>query len=65
MGNCRLRLRSVAPKPGKNSVQSMCMNTGPVPLHMSKQLWGVVDSMNPDPVADIIRNDQVITDLWQ
>lgn len=65
MGSCGLRPRSVAPKLGKNSVQSMCINTGPVPSHTSKQLWGVINSMNPDPVADIIRNDQVIIDLWQ
>ncbi|KAM7402851.1 hypothetical protein PAMA_003664 [Pampus argenteus] len=65
MRNCRLSPRSVAPKPGKNRVQSMCTYTGPVPSHISKQLWGVISAMNPDPIIDIIKNDQVITDIGQ
>ncbi|KAG7999744.1 hypothetical protein GBF38_000001 [Nibea albiflora] len=65
MRNCRLSPRSVAPKPGKNRVQSMCTYTGPVPSHISKQLWGVISAMNPDPITDIIKNDQVVTDIGQ
>ncbi|KAL7877386.1 hypothetical protein SRHO_G00040290 [Serrasalmus rhombeus] len=65
MCSCRLRPGSVAPKPGKNRVQSMCTYTGPVPSTISKQLWGVISAMNPDPVTDIVKNDQVIIDVGQ
>ncbi|XP_037391636.1 uncharacterized protein LOC119263482 isoform X4 [Pygocentrus nattereri] len=63
--SCRLRPGSVAPKPGKNRVQSMCTYTGPVPSTISKQLWGVISAMNPDPITDIVKNDQVIIDVGQ
>lgn len=63
--SCRLKPGSVAPKPGKNRVHSMCTYTGPVPSHMSKHLWGVISAMNPDPITDIIKNDQVIIDVGQ
>ncbi|KAL7877387.1 hypothetical protein SRHO_G00040300 [Serrasalmus rhombeus] len=65
MRSCRLRPGSVAPKPGKNRVQSMCTYTGPVPSTISKQLWGVISAMNPDPITDIVKNDQVIIDVGQ
>ncbi|XP_076012340.1 uncharacterized protein LOC143004999 [Genypterus blacodes] len=65
MRSCTLRSGSVAPKPGKNRVQSMCIYTGPVPSHISKQLWGVIGAMNPDPITDIIKKDHVIIDLGQ
>ncbi|XP_048846148.1 uncharacterized protein LOC125717126 isoform X21 [Brienomyrus brachyistius] len=65
MHNCKLKPGSVTSKPGKNRVQSMCTYTGPVPSHVSKQLWGVIGAMNPDPVTDIIKNDQVIIALGQ
>ncbi|KAL6466660.1 hypothetical protein MHYP_G00244640 [Metynnis hypsauchen] len=63
--SCRLRPGSVAPKPGKNRVQSMCTYTGPVPSTISKQLWGVISAMNPDPITNIVKNDQVIIDVGQ
>lgn len=65
MRSCKLTPGSAAPKPGKNRVQSMCTYTGPVPSPMSKQLWEVISAMNPDPISDIIKNDQVIIDLGQ
>ncbi|XP_067278152.1 uncharacterized protein [Pseudorasbora parva] len=65
MRSCRLKPQSVLPKPGKNRVQSMCTYTGPVPSNMTKQLWGVISAMNPDPITDIIKNDTVITELGQ
>lgn len=65
MRSCRLKPGSVAPKPGKNRVQSMCTYTGPVPEHISKQLWRVISAMNPDPITDVIKNDQVIIDAGQ
>nr|XP_055046620.1 uncharacterized protein LOC129432300 isoform X3 [Misgurnus anguillicaudatus] len=65
MRTCKLKPKSVPPKPGKNRVQSMCTYTGPVPSDMTKQLWGVISAMNPDPITDIIKNDKVITDLGQ
>ncbi|XP_067234422.1 uncharacterized protein [Chanodichthys erythropterus] len=65
MRSCRLKPQAVLPKPGKNRVQSMCTYTGPVPSNMSKQLWGVISAMNPDPITDIIKNDTVITDIGQ
>lgn len=65
MRNCRLSPQSVAPKPGKNRVQSLCTYAGPVPSHISKQLWSVISAMNPDPITDIIKNDKVITDIGQ
>ncbi|KAL6476808.1 hypothetical protein MHYP_G00153070 [Metynnis hypsauchen] len=63
--SCRLRPGSVAPKPGKNRVQSMCTYTGPVPSTISKQQWGVMSAMNPDPITNIVKNDQVIIDVGQ
>lgn len=65
MRSCKLKPGSVPPKPGKNRVQSMCTYTGPVPLHVSKQMWGVIGAMIPDPITDIIKNDHVITDVGQ
>ncbi|XP_051980795.1 uncharacterized protein LOC127642109 [Xyrauchen texanus] len=65
MRSCRLQPQSVPPKPGKNRVQSMCTYTGPVPSNMTKQLWGVISAMNPDPITDIIKNDTVITEIGQ
>ncbi|XP_039537842.1 uncharacterized protein LOC120486059 isoform X3 [Pimephales promelas] len=65
MRSCRLKPQSVPPKPGKNRVQSMCTYTGPVPSNMTKQLWGVISAMNPDPITDIIKNDKVITEIGQ
>ncbi|KAL0159646.1 hypothetical protein M9458_043371, partial [Cirrhinus mrigala] len=65
MRTCRLQPQSVAPKPGRNRVQSMCTYTGPVPSDMTKQLWGVIGAMNPDPITDIIKNDRVITEIGQ
>ncbi|XP_052400971.1 uncharacterized protein LOC127948534 [Carassius gibelio] len=65
MRTCRLQPQSDPPKPGKNRVQSMCTYTGPVPSNMTKQLWGVISAMNPDPITDIIKNDRVITDIGQ
>lgn len=62
---CMLKPGSVVPKPGKNRVQSMCTYTGPVPSHMSQQLWKVISAMNPDPITDVIKNDQVIIDVGQ
>ncbi|XP_063785538.1 uncharacterized protein LOC134933925 [Pseudophryne corroboree] len=63
--SCKLKPGSAAPKPGKNRVQSMCTYTGPVPSHITKQLWGVISAMNPDPITDILKNDQVITEVGQ
>lgn len=65
MRSCKLTPGSVAPKPGKNRIQFMCTYTGPVPSHMTKQLWGVIRAMNPDPITDIVKNDQVIIDFGQ
>ncbi|XP_056118254.1 uncharacterized protein LOC130095524 [Rhinichthys klamathensis goyatoka] len=65
MRSCRLKPQSVPPKPGKNRVQSMCTYTGPVPSNMTKQLWGVISAMTPDPITDIIKNDRVITEIGQ
>ncbi|KAK1879579.1 Phosphoribosylformylglycinamidine synthase subunit PurQ [Dissostichus eleginoides] len=62
---CKRKPKSVAQKPGKNRVQSMCTYTGPVPAQISKQLWGVICSMNTDPITNIIKSDHVITDLGQ
>ncbi|XP_030018186.1 uncharacterized protein LOC115438607 isoform X3 [Sphaeramia orbicularis] len=62
---CDLRPASATLKPGKNRVQSMCVNRGPMPSHMSKQLWEVMSVMIPDPITQIIKNDRVITDLGQ
>ncbi|XP_034082761.1 uncharacterized protein LOC117553090 isoform X2 [Gymnodraco acuticeps] len=62
---CKLKPKSVSRKPGKNRVQSLCAYTGPVPAQISKQLWGVISSMNPDPITNIIKSDHVITDLGQ
>ncbi len=63
--SCTLRPGSVTPKLGKNRVQSLCTYTGPAPSHISKQLWGVISAMTPDPVTDIIKNDKVIMDIGQ
>lgn len=65
MRNCRFKPGSVAPKPGQNRVQSMCAYTGPVPATTSKQLWGIITSMNPDPISHIIKNDPVIIEFGQ
>ncbi|XP_039677045.1 uncharacterized protein LOC120571949 isoform X2 [Perca fluviatilis] len=65
MRSCRLRPGSVAPKPGKNRVQSMCTYAGPVPSHISKQLWKVISVMSSDPITDIIKNDHVIIEIGQ
>ncbi|XP_049327921.1 uncharacterized protein LOC125787558 [Astyanax mexicanus] len=65
MRSCQFKPGSVVPKPGKNRVQSMCTYTGPVPSHISKQLWKVISAMNPDPVTDIIKTDQAIIDVGQ
>ncbi|KAG7472086.1 hypothetical protein MATL_G00104710 [Megalops atlanticus] len=65
MRSCRLTPGGVATKPGKNRVQSMCVYTGPVPSHVSKQLWDVISAMTPDPVTDVIKKDRVITDVGQ
>ncbi|XP_029982921.1 uncharacterized protein LOC115413918 [Sphaeramia orbicularis] len=62
---CQVRPASATLKPGKNRVQSMCIYTGPVPSHMSKQLWGVISAMVPDPITEIIKNDHVIIDVGQ
>ncbi|XP_051285298.1 uncharacterized protein LOC127379576 isoform X6 [Dicentrarchus labrax] len=65
MRSCKLQPGSVRPRPGKNRVQSLCTFTGPVPSHISKQLWGVISAMKPDPITDTIKNDHVITDVGQ
>ncbi|XP_028274353.1 uncharacterized protein LOC114449059 isoform X3 [Parambassis ranga] len=65
MRHCTLRPGSVATKPGKNRVQSMCTFTGPVPGHISTHLWKVISAMNPDPITDIIKSDRVIIDVGQ
>ncbi|KAM3618408.1 uncharacterized protein V6R79_020019 [Siganus canaliculatus] len=65
MRTCSLRPGSVKPKPGKNRVQSFCTYALPVPSNVTKQLWGVISAMNPDPVTDIIRRDKVIIDVGQ
>ncbi|XP_067287761.1 uncharacterized protein [Pseudorasbora parva] len=65
MRSCRLKPRSVAPKPGKYRVQSLCRYTGPLPSNMSKQLWGVITTMTPDSITDIVKNDKVIIDFGQ
>ncbi|XP_032382955.1 uncharacterized protein LOC116696235 [Etheostoma spectabile] len=65
MRSCRLKPGSVPLKPGKNRVQSMCTYTGPVPSHISKQLWKVISVMNSDPITDIIKNDHVIIEIGQ
>nr|XP_020466964.1 uncharacterized protein LOC109966462 isoform X2 [Monopterus albus] len=65
MQTCKLKPGSVGPKPGKNRVQSLCTYTAPVPLKVNQQLWKVISAMNPDPVTDIIKNDNVILDLGQ
>nr|XP_033936611.1 uncharacterized protein LOC117445218 [Pseudochaenichthys georgianus] len=62
---CKLKPKSVSQKPGKNRVQSLGTYTGLVPAQISKQLWGVISSMNPDPITNIIKSDHVITDLGQ
>ncbi|XP_061774235.1 uncharacterized protein LOC133564121 isoform X2 [Nerophis ophidion] len=63
MRSCRFKPASVTQKPGKNRVQSMCTYTGPVPSSISKQLWGVISAMIPDPITEIIKDDLVITDV--
>lgn len=65
MRNCTLRPASQTRKPGQNRVQALCAYTGPVPLHISKQLWRVVSVMNPDPVTDVVKHDKVIMDVGQ
>ncbi|XP_048058438.1 uncharacterized protein LOC125275496 isoform X2 [Megalobrama amblycephala] len=64
--SCRLKPQSsVATKSGKYRVQALCRYTGPVPSNMSKQLWGVITTMNLDPITEIIKNDKVIIDFGQ
>ncbi|KAL7371152.1 hypothetical protein ABVT39_020595 [Epinephelus coioides] len=65
MRTCRLQPGSITPKPGKNRVQSMCTYTGPVPPHITKQMWGVISAMTSNPVTNIIKNDKVILDIGQ
>lgn len=65
MRNCQFKPGSVAPMPGQNRVQSMCAYTGTVLKTTSEQLWGVITSMNPDPISRIIKNDPVIIDFGQ
>lgn len=65
MRNCILNPGSDCPIPGQNRVQSMCAYTGPVPASTSELLWGVITSMNPDPISHIIKNDQVIIDFGE
>lgn len=65
VSKCKLAPAGVATKPGKNRIQSLCTYTGPVPSHVSKQLWEVISAMTTDPVTQIIKNDQVITDVGQ
>lgn len=63
--NCALKPGSASPIPGQNHVQSMCTYTGPVPATTSEHLWGVINSMNPDPISHIIKNDQAIIDFGE
>jgi len=65
MRSCKLKPGSVPLKPGKNRIQSMCTYTGPVPSHVSKQMWGLIGAMIPDPITDIIKKDHVIIDVGQ
>ncbi|KAF0027019.1 hypothetical protein F2P81_019760 [Scophthalmus maximus] len=65
MQTCKLQPGSVILKPGKNRIQSMGTYTGPVPSHVSKQMWGVIGAMTADPITEIIKKDHVITDLGQ
>ncbi|XP_061767061.1 uncharacterized protein si:ch211-195b21.5 isoform X2 [Nerophis ophidion] len=65
MQSCCLKRASVTRKPGRNRVQSMCTYTGPVPSSISKQLWRLTNAMIPDPITEIIKDDQVITDVGQ
>lgn len=62
---CRLKPGPVKTKPGKNRVQALCAYTGPVPSHISRQLWAVISTMNVDPVTEIIKNDHVIIEYGQ
>lgn len=63
MRTCKFKPASDTHKRGKNRVQSMCTYMGPMPSHLSKQMWGVISVMNPDPITEIIKHDPVITDL--
>lgn len=65
MRNCKLKTGPVNTKPGKNRVQALCAYTGPVPSHISKQLWAVISAMNMDPVTEIIKNDHVIIEYGE
>ncbi|XP_030205740.1 uncharacterized protein LOC115538217 isoform X1 [Gadus morhua] len=65
MKNCRFKPGSVTSKPGKKRVQSICTYTGPVPSLVTEKLWGVISAMNPGPITDQIKNDQVIIDVGQ
>ena len=65
MQRCRFKPGSVAFKPGRNRVQSVCTYTGPVPSLVSEKLWGVISAMNPGPITGLIKNDQVIIDVGQ
>ncbi|XP_019740045.1 uncharacterized protein LOC109524538 [Hippocampus comes] len=65
MQTCGFKPGSIPSKPGKNRVQSLCTYRGPMPSHMSKELWGVISAMNRDPITDIIQNDKVIIDIGQ
>ncbi|KAM9762562.1 uncharacterized protein ACNS7B_004605 isoform 1-T1 [Menidia menidia] len=65
MRACRLKPGTDKPKPGRNRVQSLCTYTAAVPSNISKQMWGVISAMNPDPVTEIIKNDEVIINFGQ
>ncbi len=62
---CKLKTGPVNTKPGKNCVQALCAYAGPVPSHISRQLWAVISSMNLDPVTEIIKNDHVIIEYGE
>ena len=65
MRRCTFKPVSDKPKPGKNRVQSMCTYTGPVPSHISKQLWSVISAMTTNKVTDIIKSDPVLIEVGQ
>ncbi|XP_058470194.1 uncharacterized protein LOC131444080 [Solea solea] len=65
MRRCKLQPASVPVKPGKNRVQSMCTFMQPVPSHIGKQMWGVISAVIPDPITDVVKNDNVIIQVGQ
>lgn len=65
MRSCKLEPASVPVKPGKNRVQSMCTFMQPVPSHIGKQMWGVISAMVPDPITNVVKNDNVIIHVGQ